>query len=818
MDDLLKEFLVEAYDFLDQVDSDLLQLETDPSARALWDNILRAMHTIKGTCGFLGLSHLEKSAHRTESFMISFRDGVHPYTSDTTSILFQLIEVSRALMRQVEETGSDTNDNLLQTLIDTIDSYSASLGAEAVTSSGVPASSSPAASSSGPDDGIALSSVVETSHDEGSGFGTPSDLVLSNGGTEALKVTAATEQPTKETAGTNGKLVSDNAGVGKNISETSIRVDVRHLNSLMDLVGELVLTRNRMLEETRHEDDRGLLAATQRLGLITAELQQAVMRTRMQPVGSIWSKFPKVVRDISKQCGKLVQLEMEGQETELDRTLLEAIKDPLTHIVRNSVDHGIEDPVTRDLAGKVNEGTIHLSARHESGMVVVEIRDDGAGIDSAKLIEKALSRGDITAQQAASMGEAEGLALIFRAGLSTAKEVTNISGRGVGMDVVRSNIEKAGGTVGLASAPGVGTTITLRLPLTLAIIPALVVSVQGQKFALPQAQVAEIARVGGDSGVAVEFVGGAPVFRLRKTLVPLLSLASELKFDPSESMAEPGKYEGVVIIVSMSTGQQFGVVVERVDDTQEIVVKPLSTHLSGCQIYLGATILGSGEVALIVDLPAFAARLSPQLSTADSAERQEEHVVLRQFQEGLLICRSFSGQQIALSLALVERLEKVERDRLEQTSIGPVLQYRQSVMSIVDLDELIYEHEPPKTGSQGAGSIGLDDSLFVGELSSGESSLSALSIRGDMNLSDDIELIVCTAAEGSIGVAVKEVIDVINDCSELGEYLSGNISGESGRFIVVNGQLAEIVDLRKSRKFSNENLSASSANRGSLLT
>ncbi|MDD2942159.1 MAG: chemotaxis protein CheA [bacterium] len=780
MDDLLKEFLVEAYDFLDQVDSDLLQLESDPTARSLWDGILRAMHTIKGTCGFLGLSHLEKSAHRTESFMISFRDGVHKYTSETTSILLQLIEVCRALMRQVEETGSDANDNLLNALIRTIDTYSDTTGevAEPPAITVVPQTSH---------EGVKLPAGAEAGHDE-----PVASIAQCNQGIEPVNVAVNTVDTAKERVPAENKSIAENSAVGKNISETSIRVDVRHLNSLMDLVGELVLTRNRMLEETKQEKDRELIAATQRLGLITSELQQAVMRTRMQPVGSIWSKFPKVVRDISRQCGKLVRLEMEGQETELDRTLLEAIKDPLTHIVRNSVDHGIEDPVTRDLAGKVNEGTIYLSARHESGMVVVEIRDDGAGIDSARLIEKALSRGDITPGQAATMGEKEGLELIFRAGLSTAKEVTNISGRGVGMDVVRSNIEKVGGTVELASAPGVGTTITLRLPLTLAIIPALVISAQGLRFALPQGQVAEIARVGGDSGAPVEIAGGAPVFRLRKSLIPLLDLATELGITQAGRIAKPENYEGVVIIVSTSNEQKFGVLVDSVDDTQEIVVKPLSTHLSGCQVYLGATILGSGEVALIVDMPALATRLALSMNNTEAVENMADVRDLGQLREGLVICRSYSGQQIALSLALVERLEKIERVRLEQTSIGPVMQYRESVMPIVVIDELIYSHEQVRSGRPRTGEIGADQQ--------------ADSYHRKFNLSEEIELIVCSATGGSIGVAVEEVLDVINNCSELDR----SIDGEAGRFVVVNGQLAEFIDLQQSWDFSHGRISANS--------
>src|SRR4051812_37023268 len=385
----------------------------------------------------------------------------------------------------------------------------------------------------------------------------------------------------------------------------------------MLLVGELVLTRNQIVQNVARQTDTDLIRASQRLNLIASELQEGVMKTRMQPIDHIWSKLPRVVRDLGLQCGKSVRLEMEGRETELDKTLLEAVKDPLTHLVRNSVDHGVESSPDRLKAGKPAEGVLPLRARHESGQVVVEVADDGAGIDPAKLGAKAVERGLITPDALARMSPTDVLQLIFLPGFSTAAKVTNVSGRGVGMDVVKTNIEAIGGTIEVESVPGQGTCTRLRIPLTLAIVPALTIECAGDRYAIPQISLQELVALDAEkAAAAVEDVGGASVYRLRGELLPLVRLADVLGL-PSD------RHDGhVVIAVLSSEGRRFGLVVDRVINTEEIVVKAVGGQLKAIGLYSGATVLGDGAVALILDVQALARRA---LRT-ETAERQESRV------------------------------------------------------------------------------------------------------------------------------------------------------------------------------------------------
>jgi two-component system, chemotaxis family, sensor kinase CheA len=373
------------------------------------------------------------------------------------------------------------------------------------------------------------------------------------------------------------------------------------LDKLMNLVGELVLARNQILQFSNGKEDVGLIAPSQRLNLITTELQEGVMKTRMQPIGNIWSKFPRTVRDVATMCGKQVRIEMEGKETELDKTIIEAIKDPLTHIVRKSVDHGIETPPKRVAAGKSAEGRLSLRAYHEGGQVIIEISDDGAGLDPEKLRRKAVEKGLITPEQSARMSEREATNLIFLPGFSTADKVTNVSGRGVGMDVVKTNIDKIGGTVDVQSKPGTGTTVRMKIPLTLAIIPALIVTNGGERYAIPQISLLELVRLEGeDAKKRIELIQGVPVYRLRGRLLPLVHLDRELRVDPSAK--DPSEVDAVNIVILQADDRQFGLVVDHINDTEEIVVKPLGKQLKGIRTFAGSTIMGDGRVALILDV------------------------------------------------------------------------------------------------------------------------------------------------------------------------------------------------------------------------
>jgi two-component system chemotaxis sensor kinase CheA len=453
---------------------------------------------------------------------------------------------------------------------------------------------------------------------------------------------------------------------------------VRLLDQLMNLVGELVLARNQIMQHTAAQQDASLLTASQQLNLITTELQEGVMKTRMQPIGNIWGKFPRVVRDLAALCSKRVRIEMEGEDTELDKTIIEAIKDPLTHVVRNAVDHGIEPPDARVAAGKPAEGVLRLRAFHEGGQVIIEIADDGAGLDHERILAKALERGLVTHDAAGRMTEREIANLVFLPGFSTAAAVTNVSGRGVGMDVVKTNIEKIGGTLDIQSVRGAGTTLTVKIPLTLAIIPALIVSCDGDRYAIPQVNLVELLRL--EEGI--EYVRDAPVYRLRGRLLPIVHLRELLGLPPTE--AEDGAYH---VAVLQADDQQFGLVVDRIDDTAEIVVKPLGPHLKGIAVFAGTTIMGDGNVALILDtlgigeqggvLSETAAHRALADDAADAAERRREL-------QTVVVC-SVGERRVALPIALVSRLEEFERRLVEHAAGRDVIQYRGGLLTLVSL-------------------------------------------------------------------------------------------------------------------------------------
>jgi two-component system chemotaxis sensor kinase CheA len=492
-------------------------------------------------------------------------------------------------------------------------------------------------------------------------------------------------------------------GESRGVTDSNIRVDVGLLDKLMNLVGELVLARNQVLQHTATQQDSNFLATSQRLNLITTELQAGVMKTRMQPIGNVWSKFPRVVRDLASACGKQIRLEMEGKETELDKTIIEAIKDPLTHIVRNSADHGIELPEVRRAAGKAAEGCLRLRAFHEGGQVNIEISDDGAGIDPEKVKAKALSKGLITAEQAARMVERELTNLVFLPGFSTAEKITNVSGRGVGMDVVKTNIEKIGGTVDIQSRQGAGTTLKIKIPLTLAIIPALVVTSGAERYAIPQVSLLELLRLEGEQArKGIERIHGAPVYRLRGNLLPLVYLNKELKLQGTADKGKPSatspvstapsEDEAVNIVVVQADGRPFGIVVEGINDTEEIVVKPLGKQLKGLTSFAGATIMGDGKVALILDVMGIAQRANVvsevrDRGLAEKTTHSAESGAARQTL--LLFALDKDGSRMAVPLSSVARLEEFPRKLVEKAGGQEVVQYRQQLLLLIRLGEVL---------------------------------------------------------------------------------------------------------------------------------
>jgi two-component system chemotaxis sensor kinase CheA len=628
VDDLTKEFLAESQEGLDRMERCLTELESRPDDAELVGEIFRAVHTIKGTTGFLGFDRLEKLAHAGEHLLSALRDGKVEVTGELISGLLRLMDGLRAILILIEETGgegarfSDEDGELIAEL--------AALKGGAAWAAGLP---------------------------------------------ERMR-------PVAEPAAAGSAASAASTG---GVSDKTLRIDVSVLNRMMNLVGELVLTRNQMLQSGLAEANFPELS--RRLDSVTADLRETVMQARMQPVGNLFGKFPRMVRDLARTCGRSVRVEFTGQDTGLDKSLLEAIKDPLTHAVRNAVDHGIEAPGARMLAGKAAEGCLRLKAFHQSGSVVIEVSDDGAGIALERVLEKAVERRLVTAEQATAMSEREALQLIFLPGFSTAAAVTTVSGRGVGMDVVRANVERVGGSVEVESRLGVGTTLRMRVPLTLAIVPSLVVRSGGQSFALPQSALVELVDLPKhDLAEAVQQIGSSEVYRLRESLLPMVWLDRLLGLEPCEVESLDGHY----IAVLEADGCRYGMVVDDLVSPEEIVVKPLSTVLREIGVFSGATVLGNGTLALILDVGAAAARAG--------VKPMEEMVELKPMtaqQEAreipLLIFEDRVQERTALPLSLVERIESVPLRQIEYAGGRAMLQYRGELLPLRDAGNVLTE-------------------------------------------------------------------------------------------------------------------------------
>ncbi|MBX2813774.1 MAG: chemotaxis protein CheA [Myxococcales bacterium] len=711
MDDIVREFLVESHEGLDQLDQDFVELEQNPQDKALLDNIFRCIHTIKGTCGFLGFSKLESVTHVGENLLSRLRDGVVEITPDRTSALLSLVDAVRSIMGNIEQAGDEGDTDYseliasLSKLQETTQEASQTESAASIPTPSDDKSSTTLASSE-PTDHV----PEATQHTAPTTISQPPSAVQTNRVSPAPKATPPSQGPAAEPQGLQPKRPAKDSGGA--ISESSIRVDVGLLDKLMNLVGELVLARNQVLQYTSQNQDPMLNATSQRLNLITTELQEGVMKTRMQPIGNVWSKFPRIVRDLGVVCGKAVTIEMEGKGTELDKTIIEAIKDPLTHIVRNAVDHGIESSDERETAGKPKEGVLRLRAYHESGQVIMEISDDGKGIDPKRLLDKALSRSLITQEQVARMSERDVLNLIFLPGFSTSEQVTNVSGRGVGMDVVRSNIEKIGGTVDIQSRVGHGTTLKIKIPLTLAIIPALVVTCRRERFALPQVNLLELVRLEGrQARRGIEHVHGVPVYRLRGRLLPLVHLSETLGHPPRKKEED----DVVNIVVLQADERHFGLIVDEINDTEEIVVKPLGKQLKNISAFAGATIMGDGTVALILDVLGLAQRSQV---VSESRARHGADAIQRTTnseteQQTMLLFTVGSNRRIAIPLSMVSRLEEFPLRNVEFAGDMEVVQYRGNILPLVHLSELLGHPSQQKS----------EESLQVVVYSNGNSSV-----------------------------------------------------------------------------------------------
>jgi len=761
VDDLTREFIIECHENLDKLDQDFLALEKNPTDEALLQNIFRYVHSIKGTSGCLGYGKLEAITHAGENLLSRMRNGEMLLNDEITSALLTMGDAVRQVLQSIEEDGTEGTANfseVIETLTRLHNDAVMLVQQEALQTLAAPS----------PDEMPALEMAMEAPPAEELRVPAPeskADTAAELGETPAAAVAGPTLSPPPEPipdTGEGGVERPTRAGA----SDSTIRVDVTLLDKLMNLVGELVLTRNQVTQHVPQGEDVNLLNAVQQLDLLTSDLQESVMKTRMQPIGGVWNKLPRIVRDVSRGCGKQVRLEMEGEDTELDKTIIEAIKDPLTHIIRNSIDHGVELPEDRLVAGKPEEGVIRLRARHEGGQVNILIEDDGAGLDAARIKEKALQRGLVAPERLEAMGESELIQLLFLPGFSTAKEVTSISGRGVGMDVVKTYIEKIGGSVDLHSEPGAGTTVRLRIPLTLAIIPALILTCRDNRYALPQVNVLELVRLdaeGDGKGKGIEYLHDVPIYRLRGELLPLVRLDTVL--EPNEPH-DPKSVEDAAtsIVVLQADNRTFGLVVDRIVDTQEIVVKPLSRHFRGIDIYAGATIMGDGGVAMILDAQGIA-NLAGVLEAAKAVELRE---AMSNGQAGgdrqsHLIVRGFEGDQLAVPLEGVARLETFAAEAIERVGGRAVVQYRNTIMPLVTL---------PGTHNLSAADGG-ENGREAGPRHS-------------------VSVVVCSRDNGYFGLPVDAILDIVDDKVTVQEA-----STRPGvhSIVVLQGRVHERIDL-----------------------
>lgn len=696
MDDLITEFLTETNESLEELDLDLVNLEQNPNDKNLLSKIFRLMHTIKGTCGFLGLPRLEKVAHHAENVLGRFRDGDLEVTPEYVTLIFESIDRIKLIVRGLEAEGKEpegSDADMIARLDAVYESRNGAVAAAPAASSPEPAAAEPAAPApeESPRSGGIVSTITQAELDAlEAAFQAapgPDQIALA---ALAAEQAAAAQPPPQAADAQNGR--EQDGGGGGSVAAQSLRVNVEVLENLMTLVSELVLNRNQLLQILRAHSESEFAAPLQRLNQVVSDLQEGVMKTRMQPIGAAWAKLPRIIRDLSVELGKKIDLEMRGQDTELDRQVLDLIKDPLTHMVRNSGDHGIESPATRKMIGKPETGKILLNAYHEGGHIIIEISDDGKGLSLEKIKSKILEKGLATPEELTEMSPTQIQQFIFRAGFSTAEQVTSVSGRGVGMDVVRTNIEKIGGSIDLRSKEGEGSTFTIKIPLTLAIVSALIVEASKERFAIPQLSVRELVMASNDGENRIETIKGTPVFRLRNHLLPLVSLSSLLKLDsgqPPEEFASTAKHQ--YIVVAQVGTSDFGIIVDRVYDTEEIVVKPVAKILRDIELFSGNTILGDGTVIMILDPNGIARQIGEVDADTKLDHTGRDQDILSDYGEktSLLLFSAGNATPKAVPLSLVARLENVDLSTIEHSSGQMMVQYRGQLMPIVPLDRSI---------------------------------------------------------------------------------------------------------------------------------
>jgi len=754
MDSIIAEFLAESVENLDQLDQDLVSLEKDPSDREVFTRIFRTIHTIKGTCGFLAFQKLEDVTHVGESLLSRLRDGTLDLRPEITTDLLAMIDAVRAILAKIDSTGAE-GDGDYSKLVARLEGYDE----ETAASPGNKPGGSRGTSKKGIGrEKSAAKSKARTPKKS------PKAKAESPKKKAAVKKAATTAKPTEAAPSSEPEETEVPADAldltsVPTVADTSIRVDVRILDHLMNLVGELVLARNQIVQNLAGSANQRLATSSQRLDGITGELQEAVMRTRMQPISSIWNKLPRFTRDLSLKFNKQVEIQMEGEDTDLDKSIIEAIKGSILHLVRNAVDHGIEEPDVRAAKGKPRTGSLRLRAHHEGGNVVIEIRDDGGGLDLDRVLARAVKAGLVDEADAEELSQREIEAFVFRPGFSTASQVTNISGRGVGLDVVRTNVESMGGFIDLQSEPGKSTTFRLKIPLTLAIVSVLLVAAAEHRIAIPQASVIELIRLDEKSpGLGIEDLNGVSVFRLRGKLLPLVFLDHELGVrDGRENGA------GSIIVVLQGDDRRFGLVVEAIEDSQEIVVKPLGRMLSGVP-FAGATILGDGQIALILDIfrLGLAAGVISEARAHTVAAQISAAVKERRDRARLVCIEGADDERMALEFDFVNRLEHIPRSAIERVGDQMVVQHGEEILQLADLRQALPERRKEVRNP----STPVDDTT--------------------------VPVIVCSVAERRIGLIVHRIADIVEE--ELKARRPGSRDGVRG-CAVIQERITEILDL-----------------------
>ena len=662
---IVQEFLLESFEGLNSISDELTNYEKNPDDKELLNSIFRKVHTLKGSSSFLGLKKLQEITHSAESLLDMIREGVFRLSSDMVDVFLESFDCCLELLRNIEETGKENEKDyslLVSKFLNILEKNS--LLSEAI---------------------------------YGEGTKIHEELLKQEAQTESqYKIQEKIIKPIENISNTLSPAAADadfnfDNSVAKSsaVVDSVVRVNVQLLDKIMNIVGELVLNRNQILQYANNIDSSDLNRLAQQLNIITTELQTDIMTTRMQPVGSVLSKFDRIVRDLCRTQNKLIRLEIFGKDTELDKTLLEAIRDPLTHLIRNAIDHGIETPEIRKTNGKREEGRIQIKSFHEGGQVTIEVKDDGKGIDPQKVLEKAIQKGMITLEQSAKMSVKQLLNIIFMPGFSTADQVTNISGRGVGMDVVKSNIEKIGGTVDIISVVGEGTTFKLKIPLTLAIVPALVIQDKNETFAIPQINLVELVRLESEkSNEQLEVLHGSEFFRLRGNLIPVFRLSECLNIGESNTKVNQ---EAINIVILNAEGRVYGLIVDSILDTEEIVVKPLCKKLKNLSLFAGATIMGDGRVSLIIDALGF-------FNTVDRGHGQKADSLSDDFQElrngssddqEILLCSLGDERSYAIPLVLVNRLEEFHSSQVEWTGDQALMKYGDSSMPLINLEKTL---------------------------------------------------------------------------------------------------------------------------------